>query len=91
MSRRRGVMIAVVVSTTAGEAAAVESAQKSADRYRDPFAALEAVTLEVTYLGFWLGLREKALAWARVKLREQRAELRALRSRKARRPNGRGA
>ena len=84
-------MIAVVISAAAGEATAVESVQRSTDQYRDPFAALEAVTLEATQLGFWLGLREKALARARVKLREQRAELRALRSRSATRPNGTGA
>ena len=90
MSGRRGVMIAVVVSTAVNEATAAEWVQRSTDRYRDPFASLEAVTLEVTQLGFWLGLREKALARARVKLREQRAELRALRSRMVTRPNGTG-
>jgi hypothetical protein len=91
MSGRRGVMIAVAISAAAGEAAVAESVRSSTDRYPDPFAALEAVTLEVTHLGFWLGLREKALARARVKLREQRAELRALRSQKAIRPDGTGA
>ena len=84
-------MIAVVVSAAAGEAAAAKRVRGSSDRYRDPFTALEALTLEVTQLGFWLGLREKALARTRVKLREQRAELRALRSKEAARPEGTGA
>ena len=89
MSGRRGVMIAVVVSA-AGDAAAAKTVRSSTDRYRDPFSALEALTLDVTQLGFWLGLREKALARARVKLREQRAELCALRSQMATRPDGTG-
>jgi hypothetical protein len=81
-------MIAVAISAATSDAAAAGSVQSGRDRYRDPFTALEAVTSEVTQLGFWLGLREKALARARVKLREQRAELCALRSRTT---NGTGA
>ena len=84
-------MIAVVVSAATGETAAAKPVRGSSDQYRDPFTALEAVSSEATQLGFWLGLREKALARARVKLREQRAELRALRSRSATRPGGAGA